>query len=55
MYDTFKCHFKPNQKLQSDMTDPVNPGFSVFGSRFPSRVTVQEDKIFVEGCFLIVF
>ena len=23
MYDTFECHFKPNQKLQSDMTDPV--------------------------------
>ena len=23
MYDTFECHFKPNQKSQSDMTDPV--------------------------------
>ena len=23
MYNTFECHFKPNQKLQSDMTDPV--------------------------------
>ena len=23
MYDTFDCHFKPNQKSQSDMTDPV--------------------------------
>ena len=25
MYDTFECHFKPNQKLQSAMTDPVKP------------------------------
>ena len=23
MYNTFECHFKPNQKSQSDMTDPV--------------------------------
>ena len=23
MYDTFECHFKPNQKSQSDMVDPV--------------------------------
>ena len=23
MYSTFECHFKPNQKSQSDMTDPV--------------------------------
>ena len=27
MYDTFECHFKPNQKLQSDMTDPVQESF----------------------------
>ena len=25
MYNTFECHFKPNQKSQSDMVDPV-PG-----------------------------
>ena len=24
MYNTFECHFKQNQKLQSDMTDPVS-------------------------------
>ena len=23
MYNTFECHFKANQKSQSDMTDPV--------------------------------
>ena len=23
MYNTFECHFKPNQKSQSDMVDPV--------------------------------
>ena len=23
MYNTFECHFMPNQKSQSDMTDPV--------------------------------
>ena len=24
MYNTFECHFKPNQKSQSDMVDPVS-------------------------------
>ena len=24
MYNTFKCHFKANQKSQSDTTDPVS-------------------------------
>ena len=23
MYNTFECHFKPNQKYQSNMDDPV--------------------------------
>ena len=29
MYNTFECHFKPNQKLQSDMTDPVSIYFAM--------------------------
>ena len=29
MYNTFERHFKPNQKLQSDMTDPVIGKYSV--------------------------
>ena len=24
IYNTFKCHFKPNQKCQRDMNDPVS-------------------------------
>ena len=32
MYNAFECHFKPNQKSQSDMTDPVKdtPDFFLF-------------------------
>ena len=26
MYNTFECHFKPNEKSQSDMVDPVCTG-----------------------------
>ena len=28
IYNTFKCHFKPNQKCQRDMNDPVVQGKS---------------------------
>ena len=34
IYNTFECHFKPNQKSRSDMTDPVGEGkvrFSTIG------------------------
>ena len=27
IYNLFKCHFKPNQKCQQDMNDPVSSNF----------------------------
>ena len=35
IYNTFECHFKPNQKSRSDMTDPVHIDVSKY---FPKTV-----------------
>ena len=39
------------QKIHFLVKKALNPGFSVFRSRFPSRVTARKDKILVKGCF----
>ena len=50
MYNTFECHFKPNQKSQSDMVDPVGlmsyftmAGFAIFCSEM--QMNLHQNKI----------